>query len=391
MNRKKRILLMPSPPSSGSVGSVSKAIGIARILRKRGCDVRFLIGDRLGKLINSSGFSTMPYPVPKPSGITKDISNFCDALEWTGMADPEFNRMAIETEIKAIKEYKPHAIFAETRPTASISAAVMKVPLAMIVAFPSHPLHPANKKTPCHILSVFNNELRRYKLPEIENVTELLSYRCDAKIAPTIPELEPELQSESDINFVGYVLDNEQEKAQLPDWFSGWLKKPLILIYLSVSALPPDVYKQIIFKTFENDSDHNVLCLCGFHYKINDLPFNKRNIRFEYFVPAKAVLQYTKLMIFHGGQDTMLSTLLYGLPSITFPGQHFERYYNSRKLELLGASKLLPTHAFRPNRLKAVMSEVLNESYLSRCRQLSCRLKEFGGTERCVDIILSLT
>ena len=70
-----------------------------------------------------------------------------------------------------------------------------------------------------------------------------------------------------------------------------------------------------------------------------------KNIKFERYVPTAAIMDKTVLTIFHGGQDTMLTTLLYGVPSITIPGQHYERDYNSAKLESLGASVKLPVHA----------------------------------------------
>lgn len=143
----------------------------------------------------------------------------------------------------------------------------------------------------------------------------------------------------------------------------------------------------VIINTFK-DMPFRVICGCGFHYNIDKLPESPKNIKFERYVPTAAIMDKTVLTIFHGGQDTMLTTLLYGVPSITIPGQHYERDYNSAKLESLGASVKLPVHAFRPNRLKKAISDVLNGDHKLVCEKLSQRLKSYGGTKECVKVIL---
>jgi UDP:flavonoid glycosyltransferase YjiC (YdhE family) len=388
--KKPRILLIPSPSSAGSVGSVTKSIGIARSLEKRGCEICFIMGGKLGALISRYGYQVITAPVPLPKRTIQEINNVEDVIQWTGMADPDYVEASVNTQMGAINTFKPDVIFAETDPCAAISVGAAKIPSLMICSWPGHPDFPCNRQSSKKTLPIFNKQFKRFKLPESENAAELLYMRADVKVAPTLPELEPELQNREGIEFTGYILDTGGQEAQLPPRRQDRDNKQ-IFIYLSVGAIPPDIYIQVIKDTFK-DLPYHVLCVCGYHYSLESLPGSTGTIRFERFIPAQAVMRGMSMVIFHGGQDTMLTTLLYGLPSLTIPGQHFEREYNAEQLARLGTSKKLPIYAFRPSRLRHLVEEILDEDnlYIKESQKLQNRLKQYRGTEQCADILLTL-
>lgn len=388
MTHSLRVLLLPSPVSSGSIGTVVKALGIARSLRKRNVQVCFSIGGKLAHLIEKNGFSVLPSPLPQASPTIRPISNMIDVLTWTGLANENFIEAVVKAELRAIDEFKPDLIFAETRPSAAISAAVANVPLATVASWPMHPDFPGNYSDSEKDLEIYNRILKHYKLPAIRSATELLFLRSDIKISPSLPELEPDLQAVPGTQFVGYMLDTTFKAKDVPTWYFHWRRHPLIFIYLSVSAINPDIYLKTIPETFK-DLPFDVLCACGFHYAIKDLQDVVENVRFVDYIPVQAIIKDASLIIFHGGQDTLLMTLLHGLPSITFPGQHFERQYNAKQMAKQGATKLLPVYAFRQQRLRNVVTEVFQGSYKQESQRLSLRLQQYGGTEQGIDILLS--
>lgn len=390
MVRRPKILLMPSPVSSGSVGTTTKALGLARLLKMRGCEVRFVIGGRLAELVARNEFMVEPYPVPTCARTTQPIQNIIDFIQWTGLADADFVEQAVDAEIAAIRSFRPDVIFAEARPSAAIAAAATHVPLATIASWPMHPCFPENQAVTEQPLAAFNRQLQRYKLPEVQHIAELLFLRSDLKISPSLPELEPELQTVPGIQFVGYMLDTSHAESQLPGWFRSWNTALLILVYLSVGAISPELYLRTLPNAFAG-MPFQVLCACGFHFGLEEgalLP-HQGNVRFVDYVPVETIIKDVQLVIFHGGQDTMLTTLLHGLPSITIPGQHFERKYNALQLERLGASRMLPVHAFRARRLRQVTEEVLQGNYANRSQALARRLESFGGTGQMIELLLS--
>ncbi len=389
MKKLKKILLLPSTFSSGAVGPVVKAINIAQLLQQSGWQVHFAIGGTVARLISEHGFSVSSCPVPQAEKNIGPITNMIEAMEWNGVTNPDYIQEIVKEEINIVSSFRPDVIFAEARPTAAITAAITKVPLVTIANWPQHPDFPANRRGGEQSLQTYNRLLSKYHLPEIENVTELIFLHSDLKITPSIPELEPELVEKLDTHFVGYIFNKSDEKAQLPPWFESWKKDPLIFIYFSVSALSPQLYIKTILETFQ-ELDVRVLCAYGFHYLLDSAPENTDKIRFARFFPAQAIMKHADLVLFHGGQNTALMTSYYGLPSITIPGQHYERQYNASQLARLGTSKTLPVYAFRPHRLQQTVMEMLNDQYRLAGQRLAQRLSTFGGAEQVAHMIETL-
>lgn len=385
---KKKILLMPSPPNSGSIGSVTKCIGLAKEIERRGGDVRFVMGGKLENLIQSNGFMVYKSPVPNIDASISSINNAVEFMKWTGMTQSQYLADSVLAELQAISDFKPDVVFAEARPSASISTRIAKVPSAMIASWSIHPAFPSNKSCDGVGTRDVNQILAKHHLPEIKNITELMFQTADLKIAPTLPVLEPELQKFSDIYFNGYILDTVTTETD--PQISAFMKinKPLIFIYLSVSALSPQLYKEVILQTFQNKA-FKILCCCGYHYHLTELDSSVDHICFTRYVPTNVVINQANLVIFHGGQDTMLTALLHGLPSITVTGRHFERSYNAEQLARLGASIHLPVHAFRPGRLNQAVHKAISGPYQEKSKALSRQLMEYGGSAQCADLLLS--
>ncbi|MFP4976665.1 glycosyltransferase [Paenibacillus sp. CN-4] len=350
-----------------------------------------MVGGKLAEFVRTNGFQVFDYPIPLPSGDSGDVRSAADYVEWTGMAEPGFIRQAVEAELKAIQTFQPDAIFAESRPSASISAAVAQIPTLMIASWPSHPAFPANLQYPgsAKAIAAFNEVLAEYSQEPVSNLAELLFSRATIQMAPTLPELEPELDALKECDFAGYILDLKVDQASSLQWHPDWQDKPLIFIYLSVSAIPPLIYIEMVKEIFDKQP-YRVACLCGFHYELKELPDNTDNIQFHWFIPAAEIMPEASLVIFHGGQDTMLTTMLYGLPSIAIPGQHFERDYNSTQLQNLGLTYKLPVQAFRPSRIRKIVQTALTEDAAELRDRYMSKLRSLSGTENCCAALISL-
>lgn len=387
----RRVLIMPSPVSSGSIGSITKSLGVARKLRNRGLRVLIAAGGQLGTMAAAGGFEVADCPVPEFSGDVQHVKNVADFVSWTGMAHPGYVARTIEREVEIIRDFSPHAVFGQARPSAAISAGITGVPLASIASWPIHPSFKPNIGAGAELCEIYNAHLRRHGLPTISHVAELLFSRSALKISPSFPDLEPELSVVEDVEYTGHMLDLEPDPSLTPDWFSEWNTRPLILIYLSVGAIDPRIYLRTLPEAFDH-SGFNALCLCGFHFGLEKFDLSNRagNVRFANYVPTQNIIDSCSAVVFHGGQDTMLAALHQGLPSITFPGRHFERGYNSSQLERLGASRSAQVYDFRGSRLRRLVEEVLTGSERHRSQELGARIRTFGGMDRGVDLIEAL-
>lgn len=385
----KKIMLHPSPLSSGVMGSALRCIGVGRILRSRGYEVCFVNGGKQKKFIEREGFKCYDLPSPVTNGTQQDIRSLVDFFEWSGMTDEKFAQASIISELKAIHDFKPDAIFSETRLSSVISAKICDIPIMSVAAWPRSPDFPANIPDYGVHTNVYNRILDQYGLENVNHLAELLFTRSDMKISPSIPALEPELLQYPDVMFMGYVLDIDFEKEIIARKNNN-RKKDIILVYLSVGAINPELYYKTIIETF-GDTKEQVIVACGYHYAIkNDLKSPCDNIKFVQYINISSIINRVKLILFHGGQDTMMTSLLFGIPSITIPGKHFEREYNSAALVKLGVSEQLPVYGFRPNRLKKAVNDSYSKERIERCRYWKQRMRQYKGTQSCVDNLLYL-
>ena len=289
-----RVLLMPSPPNSGSIGSATKMLGVAKALEQRGAEVSFVIGGKLGEFFALRNYKVYSYPVPKTARTDIDINNVIDFLEWTGLCNEEFIHEAVSCELQAIKDFKPTMIFAEARPSAAISANAAGVPLTTIASWSCSPDNPMNASQTGRLIKGFNEELTRQGLRKIDNIADLFFRRSDRKLAPTIPVLEPEIVNEKNIKYTGYILDDKKDESFEMNWYEEMDKDNLIFIYLSVGALQPKFYIETIINTFRKTKYH-VICGCGFHFALEYLPEQLPNIKFLNYIPLRNIIEDTKL------------------------------------------------------------------------------------------------
>jgi len=386
----KKIMLHPSPLSSGVIGSTLKCMGIGRVLRSRGCEVCFVNGGNLKRLVEQEGFECYDFPSPVTKGTQQDIRSLVDFIEWSGMTDESFAQTSVLSELKAIKDFKPDAIFSETRLSSVISAKICDIPIMSVAAWPRSPDFPANIPDYGRHTDVYNKILDQYGLENVNHLAELLFTRSDMKISPSIPVLEPELLQFPDVNFMGYVLDVELEK-EVSVRENENREKDIILVYFSVGAISPQLYYDIVIETFR-DAKEQVIVACGYHHELkNELKSPCDNIRFVEYIKMSDIIHRVKLILFHGGQDTMMTSLLFGIPSITIPGKHFEREYNSAALVQLGVSEQLPVYGFRPNRLKKAVNDSYSKERIEKCNYWKKWMQRYGGTQSCVDHLLSLS
>jgi len=383
-----RVLMLPTAYSHGTLGAAFRALSIARALRSMGCSVAFVAAGHTAQVIEEAGFAVYPCPQPTPSGAAVPIRSQVDSIMWTGLADPEFVAAMIRAELEAIESFQPHAAWSDFRHTATISTAAAGVPLATIALWPAHPRFPANQG-PDPTVEVFNPILAYYGQSSITSHLELVFMRSALRLAPTLPELEPELaEAEPDVVFFGHTVDLV-EPGTLRPWFNDWAGESPGFVYLSVTGLDPSIYPDILIAGFRS-TRFRLLCAMGYHYALQDIPPSTEEVRFVRYVPALPVIERSAFVISIAGQNTVMQCLYYGVPSIVFPGASVEREYTASQLSAVGAGITLPLAAFRPKRLLATVEELLAGPYTEAARRLSARLEASGGCGSAARAIVEL-
>ena len=388
-DRPLRVLLLPAPYVHGTVGSTVRAIALAHALQRLGCEVAFVAAGPTAAMAGAEGYRVFQSPMPHAADTAVPLRSVIDSISWTGLGEEGFIRLLVEAELAAVRDFRPDAAWGDFHPTAIISMTAADVPLASIAVWPSHPDFPANHVNDPNA-PAFNSVLRDFGQPLVDTSVELLFVRSALRIAPTLPELEPELTHACDATFVGHLIDlGAASESAPPPAFMEWPPRRRGFVYMSVTGPPPAILVQIVRDAFAG-TDLHALVATGFHVEAAALPSGDDHVRVARYVPAQPVIEHAAFVVAHGGQNTLASGLYYGVPSIHFPGDAVERQYNAEQLERCGAGISLPLAALRPRRLQRALEELLSGPYMRNAREIAQRVRLAGGAQAAAAHIVTL-
>ncbi len=239
--------------------------------------------------------------------------------------------------------------------------------------------------------------MNKYGQPGINDICELAFLKAQIKIAPTTPELQPELQDIQNVHYVGSLLSPEMEdsflsprvvKNRLPNVVESWDKNsPLIYVYMSPGDIKPDLWIPTLIKAFKDTKFNVMVTLAPLKILPSSLP-NVPNIKFFESLPVIKAICRSNLVITHGGANTVTSALISGKPLMIFPDMYAERDYNGRAVERLGAGMNFRTEKFTPQDLLLNAEKIISDStFALNAKKIGSRIRKLGGSRSTLDLI----
>lgn len=115
-----------------------------------------------------------------------------------------------------------------------------------------------------------------------------------------------------------------------------------------------------------------------------DLPGNPLVAR---FAPQLELLKLAKLVITHGGPNTVFESLMEGKPMVAIPLAHDQPAISAR-LARLKIAEVLPVMRLSVKRIRTAVTKVLNDpSYLHAAEEMQTKLQSLHGLRRAVQVI----
>jgi UDP:flavonoid glycosyltransferase YjiC (YdhE family) len=198
-------------------------------------------------------------------------------------------------------------------------------------------------------------------LEPVNHMSELVFGRSQALFAPTCSVLEPELaQCCPQINYVGQLVP-ERMFQDTPEWFASLYRASHeengLLVYVYLSSLPIGINSKEAFEAICDafaDTPHYVIFGLGKYNEevVRDISYRDHpRFRFERFVPGESLMERAHMAIFPGTHSMMISAVKHDVPCLIIPDL-FERSYNARCMERIGAGTLLEPEAVSPANIR---------------------------------------
>ena len=363
-------------------GPWSRAQQIARAFLSRGHEVTLGRGDD-GNCVDPVA-PTIEIPVPSPLGLPeaiarhtfplasrlglmgrKPVHSFEEVLWLTGALDYRCSCVVVEKLREFMRTWCPDVVYSEFNLAAVIAARAEGVPCVGSGSQPTTAAYASNPRKSAGIRRL----LREMGMPAPASSLTILE-GMKRRFIPSCPSLEPEAGERA--IYCGFLGEVPQLDARSTDrdCAVGYLGSDSVPAGVAVrvgrqisSALGCDVYVAGVPEA--------VYAVAG--RKVHCAP----RLNFAELLPR------ARVMVHHGGQNSMMDALAYEVPQVVVPGRVFERQFNADAVERTRCG--LSVRAPKPALIAEAALRLVNETSLSAgLPKLRDELSALGGTERIV-------
>ena len=363
-------------------GPWSRAQQIARAFLSRGHEVTLAWGDD-GNCVDPVA-PTIEIPVPSPLGLPeaiarhtfplasrlglmgrKPVHSFEEVLWLTGSLDYRYSCVVVDKLREFMRTWRPNVVYSEFNLAAIIAARAEGIPCVGSGSQPTTASYASNPRKSSGIRRL----LREMGMPAPASSLSILEgMKC--RFIPSCPTLEPRAGERA--VYCGFLGD-------VPKMDDHSTDRDCAVVYLGSGSVPAGVAARV---------GRQVSSALGCDAYVAGVPeavytADGREIHCAPRLNFVELLPRARVMVHHGGQNSMMDALAYEVPQVVVPGRVFERQFNAEAVERTHCG--LSVRAPKPAHIAEAALRLVNEVALSGgLTKLRDELSALGGTERIV-------
>ena len=363
-------------------GPWSRAQQIARAFLSRGHEVTLAWGND-GNCVDPVA-PTFEIPVPSPLGLPeaiarhafplasrlglmgrKPVHSFEEVLWLTGSLDYRYSCVAVEKLREFMRTWCPDVVYSEFNLAAVIAARAEGIPCVGSGSQPTTAAYASNPRKSAGIRRL----LREMGMPAPASSLTILE-GMKRRFIPSCPSLEPEAGERA--IYCGFLGDAPKLDARSTD-------RDCAVVYLGSGSVPAGVAVRV---------GRQISSALGCDVHVAGVPeavyaVGGHEVHCAPRLNFAELLPRARVMVHHGGQNSMMDALAYEVPQVVVPGRVFERQFNAEAVERTRCG--LSVRAPKPALIAEAALRLVNETSLSGgLTKLRDELSELGGTERIV-------
>ncbi|MFB2920888.1 glycosyltransferase [Aerosakkonema funiforme] len=233
------------------------------------------------------------------------------------------------------------------------------------------------------IIKTINKYRDRWKLPPYRHIYSTSAQLAHISQQPAAFDFPcPNLPKH--VHYVGPFRNSSPQKVSFP--FEQLTGQPLIYASLgSVQNTKADVFYTIAAACEKLDVQLVITHGGGMNAEaVEKLPGSPLVVE---YAPQLEVLDKASLTITHGGMNTVLDSLSYGVPLVAIPIT-FEQPGTGARVKWTGVGEVIPVTQLSVTRLKDTIQRVMRDDfYLQNALSIKQAISQAGGVKQAADII----
>lgn len=361
-------------------GPWSRAQQIARAFLSRGHEVTLAWGND-GNCVDPIA-PTLEIPVPSPLGLPeaiarhtfplasrlglmgrKPVHSFEEVLWLTGSLDYRYSCVVVEKLREFMRAARPDVVYSEFNLAAIIAARAESIPCVGSGSQPTTLSYASNPRKSAGIRRL----LREMGMPAPASSLSILE-GMKRRFIPSCPTLEPRAGERA--IYCGFLDEPPALTAT---------RRDCALVYLGSGSVPAGVAMRAGRELAE------VLSCDVYVAGVPEAVYTAAGCE-VHCAPRlnfAELLPRARVMVHHGGQNSMMDALAYEVPQVVVPGRVFERQFNAESIERTRCG--LSVRAPKPALIAEAALRLVDESALtSGIRGVRDELSTLGGTGRIV-------
>jgi UDP:flavonoid glycosyltransferase YjiC (YdhE family) len=365
------------------MGQTMRVVAIAKVLQRRGHDIKFIAAGKLITVIKNFGIEVLE---------AVNMPNISSVEIMPKMHDIMEKIRQIEVETALIE--KPHLIVSGTITGAS---AARQLDIPSIMTF----LQPHGEKT----INMFKSLMQHHDELAMKKILEGMSSAFGAAnliVLEGMPEIsggvtfgtfgDVLLSIKEKVRFSGPLLieypDQLPERDELKKVHIGGVHKKMAYITIGGgSSLIGEEFIKTVLDSLRMIPEVTGVIATGIDIspetiKSFDPP---SNAIIRGFVPGTEMIKASDVTVFHGGSSTLMTCIACGTPAVVIPSMG-EQEDNGAVLSQFGAGIVLDKKTLTPSILVESMQKVLyDNSYRKNAQQLKTIGEKYGGASAAAD------
>lgn len=371
-----------------SRGPMSRSRALAIEARKRGHEVAFCVAED-PNYRPVEGVANFGAPLPSLFGLPAwagtmvsrlgrllgvqqrmvgRVRSFEQVLSLLGATTRRFFARDVEAVRQAIRAFQPDVVFAEHSIGTIVAA---RLEQAAVVTDYCYLVQPSVASSPECSAGV-REYLQQNGLPAVHSALEIFDW-AEIKFVASSYELEP-------IDGKNVIHVGPFQSVPPP---AGAPEPPdCIIAYMGTGVIAPRRLLRVLTAAFDGTPYQVYLASQQL------TPFQRGMLHVQPYFDFDALLPKAVVSIHHGGQNSSMKGLIYGVPQLIVSGSHFERSYNADSVVRSRAGVKIDPAQFTPETIRSWVNQfVADPSYRENAFAAGNNLRKLGGAAKVVDIL----